>query len=42
MSKLIDGFNETVEELKADLYEGLVAADLWHRKDAQSLNGYNS
>ncbi len=42
MSKLIDGFNETVEELKSDLDEGLVATDLWHRKDAQSLNGYNS
>jgi len=42
MSTLVENFNNIVEELKSDLGEGLVASDIWHTRDAQSLAGYNS
>ena len=41
MSKVVESFKEIIEELKSDLGEALVSADIWHVKDAQSLGGYN-
>lgn len=42
MSKMVEDFNKTIDVLKDDLGEGLVACDIWHSKDAQSLAGFNS
>lgn len=42
MSTLVESFNSIIEELKSDLGEGLIATDIWHARDAQSLAGYNS
>ncbi|MFO7952170.1 MAG: hypothetical protein R6U91_05130 [Bacillota bacterium] len=42
MSKMLEEFNKIINELKDDLGEGLVACDIWHSKDAQSLAGFNS
>ncbi len=41
MSKIIEAFKGIIEELKSDLGEALVSADIWHIRDAQSLGGYN-
>ncbi len=41
MSKMIEGLNNVIEELKSDLGEALTTADIWHIKDAQGLAGYN-
>jgi len=41
MSKVVESFKGIIEELKSDLGEALVSADIWHIKDAQSLGGYN-
>jgi hypothetical protein len=41
MTKIVDDFKAIIEELKTDLGDALVSADIWHIKDAQSLSGYN-
>lgn len=41
MSNLVELFKAIIVELKDDLGEALVSADIWHIKDAQSLGGYN-
>lgn len=41
MSNVVESFKGIIEELKNDLGEALVSADIWHIKDAQSLGGYN-
>ncbi len=40
MSKMIETFNKVIEEIKSDLGDGLLTADIWHLKDAQGLAGY--
>ncbi len=42
MGRMIDEFNKMIDELKDDLGEGMIACDIWHKRDAQSLAGYNS
>ncbi len=41
MSNIVESFKNIIDELKGDLGEALVSADIWHIKDAQSLGGYN-
>ncbi len=41
MSKMMEGLNKVIEELKSDLGEALLSADIWHIKDAQGLAGHN-
>jgi hypothetical protein len=41
MTKVIEIFKAIIEELKSDLGDALVSADIWHIKDAQSLGGFN-
>jgi hypothetical protein len=41
VTKAIEAFKAIIEDLKSDLSDALVSADIWHIKDAQSLGGYN-
>ncbi len=42
MANMIENFKKVIEELKSDLGDGLLSADIWHIRDAQGLAGYNT
>ncbi len=39
---MVELFKMIIDELKSDLGDGLVTADIWHSKDGQSMAGFNS